>query len=490
MHIEDVLSHLKDTYKSIQVSIACVYYEDKWVNLFTSVSFAYEDADHVNKTLSQNEQLSQLSKGQRFRIYKKSFPYEELDLLCDSFSEGMLETSDVGIDYDPIDIKNSDISFSHQYSLDGVHGEYSVYRSRKSNHRFYSGQFIDSLKSDVIEHGYEDIHEAIRFLIDKEHSVNNSTDFVIRAPLFSKIEKVSLDDDGIKIVVRHHKNLSGLILQYKKYHSSNNISQYNSESEIGTEPYDQTKGTTTDDGDFIKWQIDMEKIDLSQQSYENDAREIILFFKPLGLKISGVTKSLDDIIAEKYLLANNPLAKVFEKFCSLENFEKILTNPENVKKDGFRLGISDNFERAVYWMFTVCGFQTIWFGKDFEELRDGQRRVEGSADLLCYNEQEKSMVLVSCKTSNPNDTHIDSIKNLADRLGEEMKKLGLKMVPIIASSKPADAIRTKCINAGVRLIDENDMKKIIGEIDKKPKPGLLLNTETAPLDSALSSFGT
>lgn len=485
MKLLEILPKLQSTYKSIEIKIACGNYQGKWVNLFTKVNFVYEDSVLLNRNISENKKYLKLNLGQKFRICIKYIPVEEFDALSTAVLNGTIEINGILVHYEPIDFQNYDLTFRRQDWVNDKWGEFSEYRSRKHNVPYYTGQSIDFWNGDVIGLGYEDINEAIQLWVDKENKPSNSFDFLVRAPFFCRLEKWNIEENKIKIVAKYHKNLNGLILQYRKYQSQSNIGLYNTESEIGTEAFDQANGMTVPEGDFKIWQIDAEQLDMSQ-SYKHDAREISLFFQPLGQKISYERKSLTEMVAEKSYLANNPLAKMFAKFCILDKYKEMLLRPTASSKDGFRLRDADNFERAVQWLFSLCGFQTIWLGKDHEVIQDEQGRSSGSADLLCYysSDKEKTLVLVSCKTSVPDEKQIDMIKNLAKQQSEEMEELGVKVVPMIVSSKSVNATRDKCISNGVSVIDADDIVKIISQIDKQPpNPNLLLN-------GVSSSFGS
>ena len=485
MKLLEILPKLQSTYKSIEIKIACGNYQGKWINLLTRVNFVYEDSVFLNKQISENKQYMKLNVGQKFRICIKYIPMEEFVALSAAVLNGIVEINGILVHYEPVDFQNYDMSFRQQSSVKDEWGEFSGYRSRKQNIPYYTSQSIDFWNGDVIGLGYEDITEAIQLLVDKETRPGISFDFIVRAPFYCRLEKLNIEENKIKIVVKYHKNLDGIILQYRKYQSRDNIGLYNTESEIGAEAFDQMSGMTAHEGDFKTWQIDAEQPDMSQ-SHKHDAREISLFFQALGQKISYERKSLTEMIAEKSYLANNPLAKMFAKFCILDKYKEMLLRPTASNKDGFRLRDTDNFERAVQWLFSLCGFQTIWLGKDHEVIHDEQGRSSGSADLLCYysNDKEKTLILVSCKTSVPDEKQIDVIKNLAKQQSEEMEELGVKVVPMIVSSKSVNAIRDKCISNGVSVIDADDIVRITGQIDKQPpNPNLLLN-------GVSSSFGS
>lgn len=179
------------------------------------------------------------------------------------------------------------------------------------------------------------------------------------------------------------------------------------------------------------------------------------------------------MIAEKKLLDTNPLAKIFARFCSIEEFTKLLTNPITASKSRFKLDKSDNFERVVYWLFTLHGFQAIWLGD--HEIIDGQNNAAGSTDLLCYSSAEKALAVVSCKIKVPELDDIDKIKNLAEKISNDVKELGIRVVPIIVSSESCSTVRDASSKNGVDIIDINDVKKIISKLyEIPPSPTLFL----------------
>lgn len=480
MKLQEILSLLKNTYRSVETSISCIYYENKWVNLMTCLNFTYENVDSLTQKYSKIRNLSELGKGTKFRIYKTAFSMDDAETLLNDISNGSVEIDGISICFN-VDTKNYDLGGPYKNDT-REWPEFYSYHNAATNVPHGQAVSINNASTDVIGYGYHDVHDAIRFLVNREHQPTSNSDFLIRTPLYARIERVFLEGNNVRIIVRYQKDFENLRLHYRYHYPNSDMPVDVSQPVV----YDSSSCNVTEE-DFKIWEIDAEQIDISQRSYENEDRYVSLYLLSLGSEIHNEHKNLADLIAEKYLLAKNPLAKLFLRFCSIEKFQNNLLVPQKGGKDKFHLGISDNFERFVQWLFSLCGFQSIWLGKDFEEYKNEEGKVDGSVDILCYNEKEKTLALVDCKTRVPNDTDIDSIKNLANIFGNEMKELGIKIIPIIVSSVEVSATKEKFAKNGVKIIDVNSIKKIIDELNKKLDPRFLLDVEI--YQSTGSHFG-
>lgn len=470
--LEEVLPHLKNTYKSIDLRIACVLYEGKWHNLFTLIRFTNDDVSLLDKQLTKKPQLSQLGKGVNFRIFFRHFSLTEFEELTTDLVKGSIKADDTTIQYEPSDIKKFSVHLSRRSTASGNSPAFFTTSQTKSNIPDKWDNFYDSVKSDVIPLGCEDAFEAIKHFFDySDYERSSNYDLAIAAPVYGKVEEMKLEIRKAKITVRYHKNLNDLYLHYKRYN------QLQSSDTQQVCVFAQNKGITKSEGDFNIWQIEADDLDLSGQSYENFACEAELFSKPLKSLISDLSRQVTELIAEKKMLETNPLAKIFAKFCPLDQFTKMLVNPTNVGISNFKLSETDNFERGIQWLFSLHGFQGIWLGKDYEKITDARKRTDESVDLLCYSEKEKAFALVNCKTSVPDEKHIDLAKNLANKISQDVKDLGIRVVPIIVSSKPCQTIKNVGLKVGVDIIDVDDIQRIVSKIyEGPPTPRLLLRT--------------
>lgn len=469
MKLFDVLSKLKDTYRSIDLYVASAKYEDRWLNLLTLVRFSDEEYDAINSQIAGNAILCKLGKGNLVRMNRRAFSLEYLQELASDISKGELKVDGETVHITPVDIiANFDLNLQRSYPQNKNWGLFSSIRNRTNESPYNLSLFYDNLKLELIPLGAADIYEAIRnyFKVDYNSSTN-IYDLAIEAPIYAKIKSLELLGKILQVKVTHHRNMRGLILHYDRHH------YLSGQKAIEKIVYDQSSGKISQCGEFIDWEVKLEELNMARQSYENIVCDVSLFVNEISNEISCYDIHVTQMIAEKKLLDTNPLAKVFARFCSIEEFTKLLTNPINVTKSGFKLDKSDNFERVVYWLFSLNGFQTIWLG-DYEVI-DDQKHTVGSADLLCYSSTEKVLAVVSCKIKVPEADDIDKIKNLAERIDLDLKELGIRAIPIIVSSEPCDTVKTINSKNNVNVIDANDIRNIISKLYELPSsPRLFL----------------
>jgi len=470
LKLQDVLSKLQNTYKSIDLYVASAKHEEKWLNLLTLVRFSNEEDTSINKKIAGNAKLTQLAKGKLVRINRNAFSLDYLEELVSDLSKGLLKVGGETVHVIPVDIMhNFDLSLQRSNSQQIDWGLFSSTRSKTSVTPYNLASFYDNLKSELIPLGSADIYIAIRnhFNLKYDSSTSNY-DLAIEAPIYARIKNAELLGKKLLVKVTYHKNMSDLILHYDQ----RNYFQQNKKMP-DTKVYNSPKRIIPQYEEFVDWEVELDELNIAQQSYENITCDVGLYIPQINDEVSRWDIHITQMIAEKRLLETNPLAKIFERFCSIEEFTKLFTHPINVSKSGIKLDISDNFERAVYWLFTLNGFQAIWLGD--HEIIDGQRHGSGSTDLLCYSPTEKALAVVSCKIKVPEPDDIDKIKNLAEKVNGDVKELGIKTVPIIVSSEPCGTIRETGTKNGVDIIDVNDIKKIISKLyEIPPSPTLFL----------------
>lgn len=469
MKLHDVLSKLQNTYKSIDLYVASAKHEEKWLNLLTLVRFSNEDANSINKQIAENEKLTKFAKGNLVRINRKAFSLEYLEELVSDLSKGELKVGEEAIHIISVDLRNNfDLTLYRSYQNKDDWGLFSSTRDRTNESPYNSSSFYDNLKPELIPLGASDIYAAIRNHFNLEYdSSTQKYDLAIEAPIYARIKNMELSGKKLLVKVIYHKDMSDLILHYdQRYY-------FQRQKMPITKVYDSSKGIISQFDEFIDWEVELEELNMAQQSYENITCDVSLYIPDeITNAVSQWEIHITQIIAAKKLLETNPLAKIFARFCSIEEFTKLLTNPTTTSKGSFKLDISDNFERAVYWLFTLNGFQAIWLGD--HEIMDKQKHTSGSTDLLCYSSTEKALAVVSCKIKVPKPDDIDKIKNLAAKIDSDIKELGIKSVPIIVSSEPCGTIRETGAKNGVDIIDIHDVEKIISKLYEIPPSPILL----------------
>jgi hypothetical protein len=475
LKLTEVLSRLQNTYKSIDLYVASASYEGKWLNLLTLIRFSNEDDTSINKQISMNEMLTQLGKGNTVRINRKAFLLEYLPILASQLKLGVLDIGEETIQIIPVDIMNDfDLTLQRSYPQKDEWGSFSSTRGRINGSPYNLASFYDNLKTELIPLGAADIFVAIRNYFKLEYNpYNNNYDLAIESPIYARIKNIELSEKKLQVKATYHKNITDLILHYDQR-------AYSKPEKIPpTKVFNTSKGKISTHGELVDWEVDLEELSMDQ-SYENITCDVSLYIPKTNDEVSRWDIHLTQLIAEKKFLETNPLAKVFARFCTVEDFTKLFTNPISINKGGFKLDKSDNFERVAYWLFTLHGFQTIWLG-DYEII-DKNNHAAGSTDLLCYNSTEKALAVVSCKIKVPEPDDIDKIKNLAEKISYDVKDLGIRIFPIIVSSESCNTIKDVSSKNGVDIVDINDIKRRISKLHEiPPSPSLFLRDLNVPL---------
>lgn len=469
LKLQDVISKLKDTYRSIELCVACVYYEEKWINLLTVIRFSSDEIDVVNKVIQKNPKLRDLQNGNKVRLFRISMTFTCFEELVRNLRTGFITIGETTIHFEPMKITEFDMILNRASSYYADRwGYFYIQNDRKNIPPYNQADFYNSFRQELIPYSSGDIYQLTKEYFDiYEYNSNRNLDFVITAPIYARIKNIELEGKKIKVTVLHHKKLNTMYLHYERKR------QYQSEKSLYNNTY-TFNGDPNFKSDFMDEEVIAEELDLVGRSHENVTCEANLFIESIPDTVSEFIRHLTEMFHDKKMLDMNPLAMAFVKFCSIEKLTELLLKPTEGGKDNFKLSDSDNFERMVQWLFSLQGFQSIWLGKDFETLLVGKNR-QYSADLLCYSEKEKTLAIVSCKTSVPKTNDIDLIKNLADRLNTDFMDSGIKIIPIIVSSEPCDAVKQNISKLDVDVIDANDIKNILSAIHKNsPNPRFLL----------------
>ena len=144
----------------------------------------------------------------------------------------------------------------------------------------------------------------------------------------------------------------------------------------------------------------------------------------------------------------------------MEDLEKQLKNPEPIG----RLDKSGIFERAVYWLLTLSGYNAIKL--DEREFLYGKNRKRlNSIDILAFNPREAQILLIGCTTGVPDNKKIARIKISYDKILKQYPTFNEKTIPIyISSEKLNEEIKTDAIKNNVKIIDQDDLMKILHQL--------------------------
>jgi hypothetical protein len=223
-------------------------------------------------------------------------------------------------------------------------------------------------------HGYRDMTELFRDILKISYSYGDATDFWVFIPPPARILKAAFRGKSFEVEIAKPSNLNGLQMNLAL-------------KKPGTHPPE------------ILWK---KSIPLGKNKYVLQPENLVPFYSmevelihaasALTLDSTNVTVPLENVV--------EPLMKTLGSFCSLDEFRKMLLEPENCGKHPERI-----FENAVIWLLSMVGLSPIHLGakvkdlsgkdRSFDVLRNEAGYEIGCADIIAYQEN-KSVLLVDC----------------------------------------------------------------------------------------------
>jgi len=164
----------------------------------------------------------------------------------------------------------------------------------------------------------------------------------------------------------------------------------------------------------------------------------------------------------------DPFFKVLNSFCSIDEFKKMLLEPENCGKKPDK-----RFEIAITWLLSLAGFHTIYLGAKtkatqkksliaHDVLRAESGYHIGGADIIAYKDNE-GILLIDCDIGPLDDKKIEKLIETRDHFQTLWDFGQLKIVPVLCSPK---SFRETAMDQYVAIVDGNVIKTILEEIAK------------------------
>jgi hypothetical protein len=164
----------------------------------------------------------------------------------------------------------------------------------------------------------------------------------------------------------------------------------------------------------------------------------------------------------------DPFFKVLDSFCAIDEFKKMLLEPENCGKDPAK-----RFEIAITWLLSLAGFHTIYLGAKtkatqrrsliaHDVLRAESGYHIGGADIIAYEDNER-ILLIDCDIGPLEDKKIEKLIETRDHFQTLLDFGELKIVPVLCSPKH---FREPTEDKRVAIVDGDVIETILGEIAK------------------------
>ncbi len=178
----------------------------------------------------------------------------------------------------------------------------------------------------------------------------------------------------------------------------------------------------------------------------DDTIRVQLVHEGLEHEVAYQYKSLREIVISAGIVTN-PLPKLLDYFMSPKDLEKNALQSHATGKENV-----DSFENVVHIILTLGGIPNIWLGK-YENLKNPKTGViYGTVDILAYDSETTTVLVISCKRSSPESKSIDSISSTAKNLAEQFGDSKIQFIPIIVLGAPSPSFAREAARAGVRTV--------------------------------------
>lgn len=465
LSLKDVLNHMKEIYKTIDLRTACFREDGAWENALAAIRFSHLETSAVQEIydglhLKWNGTVDK----PRLKVVCEALPISEYGDLVRRLSEdGTLCLKELMIKFEgkkDIDSWNCNLTgySSHLRKLEKWKTfDGAISRSQSIQQR------LERVGSDARSLGFADAYNCINEWLQSRFSPNVSTDTIISAPVYAIIDDIDVKDSKIKIrISSHRKMVESLhlnLLQWKgRGFWGQSIERTDELNSMSKKDLRDEKLVDVDPS-FQGCELEP-NFSFSTPSDFLDARLIYDRVEPLEIDRK------EDALArfkERKAPAHNPLFWVCDRFCNYDELISHLKDPQGVTATRKR-DPSQIFERAVSWLLALCGLQTIKLD-EYEKFRPKAGKSEyDSVDILAYSREKSLLVLASCTTGLP-DTNED-VPRLIDvqtRLEDDLfKETSTKLVSVIFSSyRDLGPVKEQAMKYNVTVIDSGDAERMV-----------------------------
>lgn len=400
-----LLADLGQTYHSIDVRSAVYRIEGKWYNLITIIRFfECSDAECEEKTSALWQQLRGIHHEQ-LKLLRVTFPYGDRQLLFDQFKSATWKLDDINIQLGRSVDLLADTGYIQRpgfgdplctwphLEIQGNRSEWKL--DDKTTQSIRAAENDDYLRRYVSTRGYDSVSETIALFLGlrKNNHSSFASEIYMWAPILANITTPRWNSDQcVTLTYQAHP------LVKTQFWLSAKISEEQQEQR-GLRLSSAIPGET-------EWDMEA-KTDPITKTARIDTS---LVHENLGI-ITGDAFFVKDLLPVKNV---NPMWSLLQRFCSVDDFEKLLATPGAAQDSENRP--QRLFESRISWLLAAYGFTCFVLGPH-ECLRDPGTRVErGSLDLLAFHEDKRVLILGSCKINAPKESDYDNLVNVRSLL--------------------------------------------------------------------------
>lgn len=413
MNLALVLAHLGATYNSLDVRTAAYRIEGTWYNLTTVIRFSELEKGQLDEKVSEDWLRLKAVTHERLRIEHRTLRYEDRIELFQKFALGVVEFGELKVQLGrPVDLL-ADMGYIKSRGFGDPLCKWPALETQGNTSQWHVEQSImqtirsaDSSDEDLRRYlstrAYASLGDVVAsFLgLSKSNHTEFSSAIYTWAPIFAD-------------VMDAHWNPTGTLTVTFEAHPAVKDQFWLSAKVSSQRGSDQRELSVSDSvADQKEWQKQVE----TEAIEDEDARvDATLVHQALGI-ITSNAWFVRELIPKQNI---NPMWPLLQRFCSAEEFLRLLATPGVAQDSGNRP--QRLFELRVSWFLAAFGFTTFVLGPH-EYLRDPGTRLErGSLDLVAFQETKRVLVLGSCKTNAPKESDYDNLVNMRQLLIDDLE---------------------------------------------------------------------
>jgi hypothetical protein len=398
-----VLESFKPALRSIDLRCIAVSppSEEYWQNLVTSVFLSAKTVDEVK---AEQKTIPKIRNNNSFALFCNAVPFNSHVL--EKIAEGELRIpvapfGRIRIQFRKSDLFGLKVRSSREWK-DGYPWLLKAVDSGLDEERKELWSIVDKQTILPTQFGFDNILKMIEYYLRISYHMNERKDIEVVIWPPATIENLGFKNNNLEVTLEKTSKLKGLQL---------NLSAMRENATIWRD---------------IR-EIEFEKTEFRNNPEVFDTKKLLpLDFLDAKLihRDSGLT--LDE--KHKRVPIKNvaePFLKTLDSFCSLDEFEKMLFEPEHEKKT------QDVFEDAVAWLLSLAGFDVIRLRlgmKSFDKLIVGEGYEKGCADIIAYEENER-ILLIECDTGPVDEIKVQKLAETKRYFREKLK--GYEKLPIV-----------------------------------------------------------
>ena len=429
-----VLESFKPALKSIDVRTVavCPPSEEDWQNLITSIVVSDKTEEEVK---AEHKLLPNVRNNEFVVLYQAlSFDYE----IFNRISNGEMRFL-TPYGYNKVKTRILDpLALKVTSTVEWIGGSPNVILKANgqgdTESRKKIWEVVHQQNTFANSCGFSNSTELIKRCLKLEsYDYNVQKDLEVKIKQLATIGKIQFGDKQVKVNIKNPYQLNNLQL---------NIDLQHYPKQVWIKPR-QIDGKTN----YIEVKVN-EMLPLDNLNFQ-------LIHRNTGLRIDRT----DEIVPLENV--TYPFLKTLEAFCPIDEFKRMLFEPEITKgKPQF------NFESAVAWLLSLAGFEVIHLnssGKTFDKLRVGEGYEKGCADIIAY-EENKRLVLIDCDTGSVDPIKVQKLERTKKHFRETLKGYEkLHIVPILFT--PVD-FRGTSPSPDVMIADRAIIKRIFEAVVK------------------------